>query len=91
MPIGPNMLKRWSPTQSTMSLSSGEAGSGGIAKGASNGMGFQSMAADLSSEDIICIYSDPSAAMCISRRRGLGPIRHVSVGGDLCARTAAQP
>ena len=38
------------------------------------------MAADLGLDLDVCIHSDSSAAIGISRRRGLGKIRHLSVG-----------
>ena len=44
------------------------------------GLGFQSMARDLGIEVSLRIHSDSSAAIGISRRRGLGKIRHLAVG-----------
>ena len=44
------------------------------------GLGFQSMARDLGVEVSLRIHSDSSAAIGISRRRGLGKIRHLAVG-----------
>ena len=73
-------LKHWSTTQPNIALSSGEAELGGIVKGASVGLGFQSMAADLGIAVKLKIHSDSSAAIGISRRRGLGKIRHLAVG-----------
>ena len=78
--MGASTLKHWSTTQSTIALSSGEAELSGIVKGASLGLGFQSTAADLGITVRLRIHSDSSAAIGISRRRGLGKIRHLSVG-----------
>ena len=63
-------LKHWSTTQSTIAISSGEAELGGIVKGASLGLGFQSMAADLGLKINVRVHSDSSAAIGISRRKG---------------------
>ena len=45
--IGGHLLKHWSSTQPTVALSSGEAELVGIARGAAQGLGVQSLAADL--------------------------------------------
>ena len=72
-------MKHWSQTQNTIALSSGEAELGGIVKGASLGLGFKSMAADLGVNVTVRVHSDSSAAIGISRRQGLGKVRHLSV------------
>ena len=58
----------------------GEAELIGILKAASMGLGFQSLSADLGLDLQLHIHSDSSAAIGISRRRGLGKVRHISVG-----------
>ena len=78
--IGGHLLKHWSNTQATVALSSGEAELVGILKGSSMGLGFQSLAADLGLQLHLHAHSDSSAAIGISRRRGLCKIRHISVG-----------
>lgn len=78
--MGLYRLKRWSSTQPAISLSSGEAELGGSVKGASNGIGFKSMAADLGLHPDVCVHAASSAAINISRRRGLCKILHLSVG-----------
>ena len=78
--MGGHLLKHWSTTQATIALSSGEAELVGILKGASMGLGMQSLARDLGLELEVQVHSDSSAAIGISRRRGLGKIRHIHVG-----------
>ena len=73
------MVRHWSATQSTIALSSGEAELIGIVKGAANGLGFQSLAADLGIPLTLNILSDATAAIGICRRRGLGKVRHIAV------------
>ena len=52
----------------------------GILKGTSMGLGMQSLARDLGLELNVHVHSASSAAIGISRRRGLGKIRHIHVG-----------
>ena len=73
------LLKHWASTQSTVALSSGEAELSGIVRGASHGLGFQAIAADLGWEMSLQIWSDATAAIGICRRRGLGRVRHLAV------------
>ena len=47
-------------------------------RGASQGLGFQSMGRDLGIHVDIHIRTDATAAIGICRRRGLGKIRHLS-------------
>ena len=60
-------------------MSSGEAECGAIVKGACQGLGIQSMAADWGIKASIKVRSDSSAAIGISNRLGLGTMRHLSV------------
>ena len=48
--IGGHLIKHWASTQKTIALSSGEAELSGILKGASEGLGAQSLAKDLGLE-----------------------------------------
>ena len=66
-------------------LSSGEAEYAAIVKGACQGRGVQSMAADWSVTLGVRSRSDSSAAIGISNRLGLGPTRHLAVR-HLCAQ-----
>ena len=76
---GGHLIKHYSNTQSTVALSSGEAEVGGICKGASIGLGLQSVAADLGLSWALSVHSDATAAIGICRRKGLGKIRHLAV------------
>ena len=50
----------------------------GISKGAAQGLGLQTIGRDLGIEMSLCIMSDATAAIGISRRRGLGKVRHLA-------------
>ena len=76
---GDHLIKHYSNTQSTVALSSGEAEVGGICKGASIGLGLQSVAADLGLVWKLAVHTDATAAIGICRRKGLGKIRHLAV------------
>ena len=74
---GSHLIKHHSQTQSTVALSSGEAELSGICRGASLGLGLQSVAKDLSINMPLEIFTDATAAIGTCRRRGLGKIRHL--------------
>ena len=74
--LGPYRVRYWSTTQSTISLSSGEAELHGIAKGMSHAIGMQSLCRDLGWQCKIRVHSDATAAIGIAGRRGLDKIRH---------------
>ena len=76
---GSHLIKRYSATQPTIAVSSGEAELTGLVKGATHSLGFQALAADMGIDVKIDLYSDASAAIGIIRRRGLGRIRHLDV------------
>ena len=75
--MGPHNVKHWAKTQSTVSLSSGEAELHGICAGVAQGMGLQSICKDLGFSYKLRIHSDATAAIGIARRRGMGKIRHL--------------
>ena len=76
--FGGCLLKHWSKTQTTISLSSGEAELHGIAHGAAQALGMQSLLKDLGWTIAIRIHSDATAAIGICRRKGLGKVRHLA-------------
>ena len=76
---GGHLIKSWSSTQTTIALSSGEAEYYGLVKAASQALGMRSMMNELNVETGIEIMSDSSAAIGISKRRGLGKMRQVEV------------
>ena len=75
---GLHLIRHWSSTQSTVTLSSAEAELGGITKGASTSIGLQSIAADLGIHFSLALFTDSTAAVGICRRRGVGKILHLA-------------
>ena len=76
--LGGCLIKHWSKTQSTISLSSGEAELHGIAYGAAQALGMQSLLKHLGWTIQIRVHSDATAAIGICRRKGLGKVRHLA-------------
>ena len=76
---GTHLVKHWSVTQKVVTLSSGEAELAGVVRGASEGCGLQSLAADLGVALKFSIHADSSAAIGICRRTGRGKVRHLAV------------
>ena len=75
--VGSHCVRHWSATQPTIALSSGEAELGGLAKGATYGIGLRSVAADLGMHFSIHLKTDATAALGMSRRLGVGKVRHL--------------
>ena len=75
---GQHLLKHWSVTQPTVTLSSAEAELTGICKSTSISLGLISVAKDLGFDWTLDLLSDASAAIGVCRRRGLGKIRHLA-------------
>ena len=75
--IGSHTVKHWSKTQTTVSLSSGEAELHGICAGVAQGLGLQQVFKDLGFDYKVRVFSDATAAIGIARRRGMGKIRHL--------------
>ena len=76
---GCNVIKTQVNAMKGIAMSSGEAEYGAIVKGACQGLGIQSMAADWGITASVKVRSDSSAAIGISNRLGLGSMRHLSV------------
>ena len=74
------MIKSWSKTLATLALSTGEAELGAAVKGATEAEGIQSILRDFEIVARIVMKSDASAAIGITRRLGLGKVRHLSTG-----------
>jgi len=70
-------LKHWSSTQSSVTLSSGEAEFHGLVKGAAVSLGQQALYEDLGVKVGLRLWTDSSAAVGICSRQGLGKLRHV--------------
>lgn len=75
--VGTHCARHYSTTQSTISLSSGEAELHGISKGMHHAIGLRSMYKDLGLPLKLRVHSDATAAIGIARRRGLGKLRHL--------------
>ena len=76
---GQQRLRHWSATQPTLALSSGEAELGGLCKGGAQGIGLCSVGQDIGLDYALTMYTDATAAMGMSRRLGIGKIRHSDV------------
>ncbi len=75
--LGQHAIKHWSSTQSSISLSSGEAEFAGVIRGARQGLGYQALLRDLGVEAPLRVWTDSSAAIGICSRPGLGKMRHL--------------
>ena len=75
--LGGHLLKSWSSTKPSISLSSGEAEYYGVVKATGIALGQQSLMADLGMKVSVRVWTDSSAAMGICGRSGLGKLRHV--------------
>ena len=75
--IGSHTIRTYSSTQTTVSLSSGEAEYYGLVKGAASGLGHQAIMADYGVCMPVRCWTDSSAALGIAKRSGLGRIRHL--------------
>ena len=73
------MIKGWSTTQAVIALSSGDAEYYGLVRGSSIGIGMIGLMKDLGCQMRIRASTDSSAAMGISKRRGLGKVRHIEL------------
>ena len=75
--MGEHILKTYSSTQPTVSLSSGEAEFYGVVRASGAALGQQSLFADLGVPLDVRVWTDSSAAMGICTRQGLGKLRHI--------------
>ena len=79
MMINGTVVKHWSRTQATRALSTAEAEYYAVVTGAAEGLGMQSMMADLGVTAQVRVWTDSNAAKAIASRRGLGKTRHVEL------------
>ena len=75
--LGSHCIKHWSSTQSSVALSSGEAEFAGVIRGAGQGLGYKALLQDLGVGARLRVWTDPSAAIGICNRQGLGKLRHL--------------
>ena len=74
---GCHLLKSWSSTQPTITLSSGEAELHGVVKAGAAGLGMSSMLRDMGIRLHLNIWTDSTASQGICGRQGLGKVRHL--------------
>ena len=70
--FGKHAVKHWSSTQSSITLSSGEAEFHGVVKGAGVALGFQALLRDFALDVPVRLWTDSSAAIGICWRSGIG-------------------
>ena len=75
--VGGHAVKHWASTQTSISLSSGEAEFAGLIRGAGQGLGFQALLRDVGVDLPLRVWTDSSAAIGICSRQGLGKLRHL--------------
>jgi hypothetical protein len=75
--LGKHCMKHWSSTQTSISLSSGEAEFAGVIRGAGHGFGHQALLKDVGVDLPLRVWTDSSAAIGICSRQGLGKLRHL--------------
>ena len=75
--LGAHAMKRWSSTQASTALSSGEAEFYGVVRGSGQGLGHQALLWDLGVSLPLRVWTDSSAAISICNRQGLGKLRHL--------------
>ena len=75
--LGSHTIKHWSSTQTSVALSSGEAGFAGVIRGGGQGLVYQALLKDLWIEAPLRVWTDSSAAIGICSRQGLGKLRHI--------------
>ena len=77
--IGEHFIKGWSRTQQSVTLSSAEAELVAMCKSAAEMIGIGAVARDLGSEPNGILHADSSAAIAITKRRGSGKLRQISI------------
>ncbi len=75
--LGRHLIKSWSSTQSSVSLSSGEAEYYGVVKASGIALGYQALLEDLGRRLPVRVWTDSTASIGICGRQGLGKLRHL--------------
>ena len=75
--LGSHLIKSWSSTQPSISLSSGEAEFYGVVKASGVCLGYQALLEDVGLVLPIRVWTDSTATMGICGRQGLGKLKHV--------------
>ena len=77
--INGTVVKHWSRTQAARALSTAEAEYYAVVTGAAEGLGMQSLMADLGVTTQVRVWTHSNAVKAIASRRGLGKTRHVEL------------
>ena len=77
--LGQHMVKSWSSTQPSVTMSSGEAEMVGVTRAAPAALGFRSLPADLGFHWPVRVWTDSTASIGMCSRQGLGKVRHLDV------------
>ena len=72
-----HVIKSWSSTRQSISLSSGEAEMVGVTKATAAALGLRSLLADFGVKCRARVWTDSSAAVGMCSRQGLGKVRHL--------------
>ena len=75
--LGQHLIKSWSSTQASVSLSSGESEFYGVVKASGVALGYQSLLRDLGHSLPVRVWTDSTATIGICGRQGLGKLRHI--------------
>ena len=75
--FGGHAIKHWSFTESSISLSCGEAVFAGVIRGAGQGLAYRALLRDVGIELPLRVWTDSSAAIGICSRQGLRKLRHL--------------
>ena len=74
---GQHLIKARSATQASIALSLGEAEYHGVVRGTGIALGIKALYGDIGLDLPIRVWTDSSAALGISGRRGIGKFRHL--------------
>ena len=80
--MGSHLIKSWSRTQDSITLSSADAELVALSKLAMEILGVRSMCQEwhlVQKEVASTLFADASAALCIAKRQGAGKMRHINV------------
>ena len=75
--LGIHLIKSWSSTQASISLSSDEAEFYGVVKASGVTLGYQALPRDVGLTLPVRVWADSTATIGICGRQGLGKLRHV--------------
>ena len=77
MVLGGHLIKSWSSTQTSVSLSSSESEFYGVVKAGGVSLGYQALLRDLGLNLPVRVWTDSTATLGICGRQGLGKLRHI--------------